>query len=160
MPRLARRRIPPMPIEELRDHPKIKAMPVSARGMIWELCAHFWETECVPFARNDDNLMAIMGAHRPTYRHWKATILSVFDDIRPRMEYLRDYRDQSIERLRQDTIKRRAAQKALRLRQQHESDLSLESALAVRSKRNPVNKEAVIARQALDDGGFMEGLTV
>jgi hypothetical protein len=83
---LSRRRIPPMPIEDLIDHPMRKAMPAAGRGMIDELCMHFWSTECRSFPMDEDTVFRIAQAHRPTWRNHRAEILAIFEDIRPRLE--------------------------------------------------------------------------
>ena len=75
---LSRRRIPPMPIEDLIDNPRIIALPPAGWAMIGRLCVHYWASECRPFPMNEDTLFGIMRAPRPTFRHYKAEVLSIF----------------------------------------------------------------------------------
>lgn len=152
----ARRRIPPMPIEDILDHPKMVNAPAAARGMLWELCAHFWRAECAEFTRDEDTLRWIMKAHRPTFRTWKVTMLEVFDEIRPRLERALERRDNArgnLDRLRE---RYRAMRKAKsRSLVAGDANMSI-GASAVRAKRKPGNKAAVIERQAIDDSTFMD----
>jgi hypothetical protein len=76
-----------MPIEDLKDHPRAIALPSAARNMLHELCMHFWSIECRPFPMDEDTVFGIVRAHRPTFRHHKAEVLAIFEDIRPRLEH-------------------------------------------------------------------------
>lgn len=81
-----RRRLYPMPMEGIIDHPSAITLPAAGFGMLMRLSLHFWASECEPLPTSDDELQAIARAHRPTWRTWKAKILSVFDDVRPELE--------------------------------------------------------------------------
>jgi hypothetical protein len=76
-----------MPIEDLIDHPRAIALPIAGRGMVFELCTHFWKSECRSFPMDEDTIRGIVRAHRPTFRSHKAEILAIFADIRPRLEH-------------------------------------------------------------------------
>jgi len=95
---MAARKLFPMPVDGLFSHPDWIALPVAGRGMLMSLCEHFWRTDCRPLPRDDDQLFAVSRAHRPTWRHHKATILAIFADIRPALETYhhtrRDKKDQ------------------------------------------------------------------
>lgn len=77
------RKLYPMPVDGLFGHPDWIALPAAARGMLMSLCEHFWRTECRPLPKDDDQLFAIARAHRPTWRHHKPMILSVFKTLEP-----------------------------------------------------------------------------
>jgi len=81
-----RRRIPPMPIEALNDHPEAMTLPAAAFGMLMRLTLHFWSTDCRPLPLADHDLRSISRGHAPTWRRWKASILRVFEAIRPELE--------------------------------------------------------------------------
>ncbi len=81
-----RRRIPPMPIEALQDHPEAMTLPAAAFGMLTRLALHFWSTECRPLPVADHELRGVCRAHAPTWRHWKASILRIFEAVRPGLE--------------------------------------------------------------------------
>jgi hypothetical protein len=81
-----RRRIYPMPVEGILDHPDAMALPSAGYGMLLRLVYHFWQTMCRPLPVSDDQLYSIARAHRPTWRRWKPTIMRVFEDIRPELE--------------------------------------------------------------------------
>lgn len=144
-----------MPIEELRDHPKMQNAPSAARGMLWELCAHFWISECAEFSRDEDTLRWIMKAHRPTFRIWKPVILAVFDEIRPRFEHELNKYDRSLANLARLRERSKAATKA-RLRG---AEQTLTSAAPVAPKRKAVNSaQRVEERTAAQEagGGFVD----
>lgn len=79
------RKLYPMPVDGLFGHPDWVALPAAARGMLMSLCEHFWRTDCRPLPRDDDQLFAIARAHRPTWRHHKPMILSVFKTLEPEL---------------------------------------------------------------------------
>jgi hypothetical protein len=43
---MPRRKLYPIPIEGLIDHPQAMALPAAAYGMLCRLSHHFWATEC------------------------------------------------------------------------------------------------------------------
>lgn len=75
-----------MPIEGLVDHPEAMTLPAAAFGMLARLTIHFWVTECRSLPMADHELRSISRGHAPTWRHWKAIILGIFESIRPKME--------------------------------------------------------------------------
>jgi hypothetical protein len=80
---MARRKIPPMPIEGLIDHPKAIALPAAGTGMLWNISTHFWRTECAPLPKDDDGLAALARCHKPTWRHHGPTIKAILADLTP-----------------------------------------------------------------------------
>lgn len=76
----------PMPVRGLVEHPAFKALPSAGRGMLFSLLLHYWTTELQPIPTADDRLCAICQGHRPTWRHYKSSILRIFHDVRPEME--------------------------------------------------------------------------
>jgi len=54
--------------------------------MLMRIFLHFWVTECQPLPVADHELRSIARGHAPTWRHWKASILRVFEAIRPDLE--------------------------------------------------------------------------
>jgi hypothetical protein len=82
---MARRKIPPMPIEGLIDHPKAIALPAAGKGMLFQLVAHFWLTECQPLPATDGALFAIARAHRPTWSEHRVAIKAVLADVLPQL---------------------------------------------------------------------------
>jgi hypothetical protein len=77
------RRLYSMPVQPIFEHPAYISLPVAGRGMIWSLFEHYWRTECRPLPIADDQLFAIVRAHRPTWRHWRGQILGIFNDVSP-----------------------------------------------------------------------------
>ena len=81
-----RRRVYPMPVEGIFDHPLFEAMPCAGAGILFRLCRHFWMTECKSVPIQDDELRAITRAHGPTWRRWRTDVMTVFGDVRPELE--------------------------------------------------------------------------
>ena len=96
---MARRPVPPMPVEGLIDHPEAMTLPAAAFGMLMRLTLHFWSTDCRPLPIADHELRGICRAHAPTWRHWKASILRIFEAIRPEWEAARRARENRVENL-------------------------------------------------------------
>ena len=86
VPANSRPRVYPLPVADLFANRAYIALPAAGRGMILSLTEHFWKTGCKPLPRDDDQLFALARAHRPTWRTHKASILSVFEAIRPGLE--------------------------------------------------------------------------
>jgi hypothetical protein len=90
---MTRRKIPAFPLHLLADHPAALALPAAGFGMLCRLIIHFWLTDCKPIPKNNDELSAIMRAHRPTMSGHKAQILQIFGDLRPQIEqHLKNYK--------------------------------------------------------------------
>lgn len=83
---MRRRKIPPLPIEALIDHPEVLRLSSAGFGMLVRIVVHFWLTECRPLPLAEGELRSIARAHGPTWRRWKASILKVFGDVRPGLE--------------------------------------------------------------------------
>jgi uncharacterized protein YdaU (DUF1376 family) len=98
---MGRPKIYPLPVEGLIDNPGFMMLPAAARGILFTLVLHFWQSECRPLPDSDVEKRHIARAHRPTWNKWGAVILSVFDAVRPELE------------------------KYYRLRKNHETTLSL-----------------------------------
>lgn len=83
---MARRKLPPLPIEGLIDSPEALTLPAAGFGMLVRLLLQFWQTECRPLPVADHELRSIARGHAPTWRHWKPRILEVFEAVRPELE--------------------------------------------------------------------------
>jgi hypothetical protein len=104
-----------MPIEDLVDDPRRKALPSAGRNMVDELCLHFWSTECRPFPMDFDTVFGIVRAHRPTFRRHQAEIFAIFADLRPRLEHAWRARSSNHESLRELRARHTATKRAKRL---------------------------------------------
>ena len=82
----ARRRIPPIPVEDLFDNPRRLALPSAGRNAVDELCWQFWKTECRSFPLDYDTVFGIVRAHRPTFSRYQAEILAIFAELKPQLE--------------------------------------------------------------------------
>lgn len=86
LPVSKRRKVYPLPVEGLIDHPAVIAMPCSAAGMLFRLVLHFWQTECRPLPTSDGELKLIARAHTPTWITHRAEVLKTFQDLRAEFE--------------------------------------------------------------------------
>jgi hypothetical protein len=77
------RRYPPFPAEYLFLHPAVIALPAAGYGILCRLLFHFWQTDCRPMPVADHELCGIGRAHRPTWRHHKDEVLSIFRELEP-----------------------------------------------------------------------------
>lgn len=124
-----------MPVGELFDNPAYITLPVGGRGMLLSMCEYFWRGACKSFPRDDDQLFAIARAHRPTWRHHKATILDVFNAWRPHAEaywHLRDTKGTTI-KFRQ----RNGGQATAAIRQAHAAEISTRPQPIVLPRKEP-----------------------
>ncbi len=80
---MSRTKPAPLPVATLFNDPLYADLPCAARGMVISLCEHFWRTEGRPRPKDDDQLFALARAHRPTWRHHRENILTVFDRWAP-----------------------------------------------------------------------------
>ena len=81
------KRLPPFAFEMLTNHPLALTLPAAAFGMLCRLIFHYIMTECKPIPPDGDNLRGIMRAHRSTWTEHKKDILSVFQDLAPKLEH-------------------------------------------------------------------------
>lgn len=132
-PKLAprRRRLYPLPVESLADHPSVIAMPCSAAGMLFRLVLHFWMTECKPMPTSDGELKMIARAHTPTWITHRAEVIKVFQELRPEFEdyfCLRKKKTEIFKKASSEGGKRRAETVALQFRlarvSKNEADLA------------------------------------
>jgi hypothetical protein len=82
---MIKRRIDPMPIEDVYLHPDFVALTSSGRGTVFTLLLHYWVSDCAPLPTSHSELFAIC---RPSPRVWnthKQVILKIFNDVSPGM---------------------------------------------------------------------------
>jgi hypothetical protein len=83
---MPRRKLYPMPIEGIVDHPEFLTMPVAGRGILITLLLHFWASGCLPLPKGDLDKRYLARAHPPTWRRWSPSVLRVFEAVRPALE--------------------------------------------------------------------------
>ena len=89
---MARRAVPPLPIERLHDNLLFIAMPAAGTGLVFRLIAHDWVSECAPLPSADHDLAAIARAHRATWRRHRPSIVSILSDVLPALDRARAHR--------------------------------------------------------------------
>jgi hypothetical protein len=145
---MQRRRLYPMPVEGLIDHPHAMALPAAAFGMLCRLSLHFWRTECRALPRSQDELRSIARAHLPTWRRWKADILKVFEDIRPELERYYEGRESRGGTIRMVALRGSAAAAANRRRERIEKNQpAFTGSIDAVPKRRAESKHESVARR-------------
>lgn len=81
-----RRRLYPMPIEGLVDHPIAMSAPPSVYGSICRLTLHWWVTYPEPMPTGDAELRNLARTSAKVWLEHKHRILQVLSDIKPAME--------------------------------------------------------------------------
>jgi uncharacterized protein YdaU (DUF1376 family) len=134
-------------VEILAFHPRAMTLPSAAYGSLCRIVDHYWLTDCAPLPTQNDELAAIARAHRPTWTHHKAEVLSIFDDITAELRVHRERRLKTLASLKQIGAKGVAGvrERAARQRQARpDTPLAIETA----PRATPFGK-ARVAREAL-----------
>ncbi len=148
---MARRRLPPMPIEEIRDNPVLLAAPAAGYGMAMRLLHHFWETDCRPLPTQSEELRSIARSHGPTWRNHRDVIMPVVLAIAEDLVRWRTSRDAKIEALVKATYERQAAAKARRhLDRANSSDNRVSPLIGSESRQKYAAKRQVLTPEALE----------
>jgi hypothetical protein len=79
------RKLYPMPVQGILEHPDFIAMPAAGAGILFRLTLHYWQTGCRDLPKADHDLRAITRAHLATWSQWKAHVLRVFADVAPEL---------------------------------------------------------------------------
>lgn len=126
-----RRRLYPMPVECLIDHPHAVTLPSAAYGMLVRLCHHFWTSDCRPLPVGESERRHIARAHAPTWRTWESHITTILDDVLPELEAYFNWRENNRAHLVRigatgnGVVKLRAINRAARERGQGPSTLTI-----------------------------------
>jgi hypothetical protein len=93
---MAKRKIPPLPVEFFATHPKILRLNTAGYGALWRLILHFWMTDCAPLPDSDHQRFLLARAHQPTWAVVRDEIREILDEICPELtEALALYRKRS-----------------------------------------------------------------
>lgn len=156
---MARRKIPPMPIEELIDHPRVILLPVAAFGMLTKVLMRFWAGECKRRHGSPAELFAWSEAHRATFSSHKQELQAILADLYPLYEHKWAVRLQKNEGVRLLLARASAAKARRRLEKKLASP---ETAVAAESARlsqsvSPARRQGrVAASPAQQGGGFRD----
>lgn len=83
---MPRRRLFPLPIEGIMDHPEFVALTSAGRGMLMTLIMHYWQSECRDLPTRDNDLFAIARADRAVWRKHKPVVLRIFEHVKPELD--------------------------------------------------------------------------
>lgn len=96
---MAKRRIYPLPVEELLMHPIYLRMSPAARGSLWSLVGWLWLAECPEIPTNPSELYSLARPQPKAWNRYKAEILQVLRDVAPGMRAYLNLRKGYSERL-------------------------------------------------------------
>lgn len=135
------RTLPNMCAQLVWDHPAYVALPCAGRGMLWALLEHWWRSDCRPRPKDEDQLFGVMRAHRPTFRVYKTLILSIFDEVAPKIErdmrWRQGARVKLAERGREGAAKRAATAATARIEKSFPTTASASAGLLPVKDRAP-----------------------
>lgn len=83
---MARRKIPPMPIEAIADNQKLAVLPIAGYGMVLRILIHFWANDCRVRPTTDNMMYAWSHAHRPTWMLHRLAIKDILAELLPELE--------------------------------------------------------------------------
>ena len=82
---MAKRKIPPMPVEFFATDPRVLRMGNAELGIFTRLVTHFWLTDCSPLPETDYQRFLLARAHKPTWSAHKNEIREILDEICPEL---------------------------------------------------------------------------
>ena len=82
----ARRKIYPIPIAGLYDHPKFATASPAVRGMTISLILHYWIGECMPLPKQPARLFVAAQGDPRAWHYHKDVVLQIFHDITPELD--------------------------------------------------------------------------
>ena len=88
-----RRRLDPMPVEAIIDHPLAMTMSTNVFGATMRILLHYWNSECRPLPEDDRELMLISRSGRRVWIESKAQVMTVVRDVLPAFDRYFDWRD-------------------------------------------------------------------
>jgi uncharacterized protein YdaU (DUF1376 family) len=93
-------KIPDIPFALTALHPRAAFLPPAAYGMLFRLIHYHWATG-KPIPSTDQGILAIIVAHKPTWRAHKDEIREILADVVPQLDRARIRKREIRERLAQ-----------------------------------------------------------
>lgn len=152
---MAKRKIPPMPVEFFATDPRVLRMGNAELGIFTRLVTHFWLTDCSPLPETDYQRFLLARAHKPTWSAHKNEIREILDEICPDLAAAMALYRRRTESL---TILRERGHAARRLRK---AEKAMTSAPAISTAYRPQIEErnrapAPLAQVKPAGSGFVE----
>lgn len=94
------RKLYPVPLQDVWDHPDFERMPAAATGMLYRLIQYYWRGACHSIPASENELRMVCRAHFATWKEWQPVILKVFSDVRPSLDAYHAFRTGTRQRLR------------------------------------------------------------
>ena len=152
---MAKRKIPPLPVEVFALHPGILRMNTAAYGAFWRLVLHFWMTDCSPLPETDHQRFLIARAHKPTWCASRDEIRVILDEICPELSTARSLYDKRSSLLGDMRSRAQAANRVKRLQKSNAVSPTLANLQTPQiSERN--RAPAPLAQDKPAGSGFVE----
>ena len=90
---MAKRKIPPMPVEFFATDPRVLRMGNAELGIFTRLVTHFWLTDCSPLPTVDHQLYVLARGHIATWKANRDDIKAVLQDVIPELKAARELYD-------------------------------------------------------------------
>lgn len=127
-----RRKLFPMPITGLIDHPDFVRLPAAGRGMIISLLLTYWQGECQALSTSRSEMFIAARANPPNWIKHRETILKVFNDVKPELDAYFAYRTSRKSTLEILSARARSNARAKRLEENRPVTLGATEAVPVR----------------------------
>lgn len=129
-----RRRLYPMPVEGVIDHPVVLTMQASQYGTLLRLLVHYWGSECRPMPESDNEWQLIARCSHGSWARHGGMVRAAFEDIRPDLDHYYRIRQMRLNHMR-DLGKRSVGVKLLRAQQK--ADQSAQSVTRTLTPKKP-----------------------
>lgn len=112
-----RRRLYPMPVEAILDHPEFPTLNDVGAGMLFRLASHYWQTECRPLPAADYELRNVCRSHPAAWRRLKPVVMRIWEAAKPALDAYYQRRVSGADVLRIAAHKRTGKQRLQALRE-------------------------------------------
>jgi len=132
-----RRRLWPMPVEAIIDHPGLMLEKSFVFGIVMRLLLHYWNTDCAPLTTETKDLESIARAGEHAFEQHAARFMPIVYDILPTLDHyyaVRVNRLNHVRNLSQLGVGVRRANKLERLRVQHAATREADAAHPPRTR--------------------------
>jgi uncharacterized protein YdaU (DUF1376 family) len=88
-----RRRLDPMPVEAIIDHPTAMTMSTNVFGATMRVLLHYWNSDCAPLPEDDRELMLVSRSGRRVWMESRDQVMVVVRDVLPAFDRYHHWRE-------------------------------------------------------------------